>query len=33
VMTEILLRDPASKPAFVAGNQSPTPVLAMEQGR
>jgi len=33
VMTEILLRDPASKPAFVAGNQTPTPVLAMEQAR
>jgi penicillin-binding protein 2 len=32
VMTEILLRDPAAKPAFVASNQSAAPVVAMEQG-
>jgi penicillin-binding protein 2 len=28
VMTEILLRDPAAKPAFVAGNQGAVPVIA-----
>jgi penicillin-binding protein 2 len=34
VMTEILLRDPASKPAFVAANQAAVPVIAaVEQDR
>jgi hypothetical protein len=28
VMTEILLRNPAAKPAFVAGNQAAIPVIA-----
>jgi hypothetical protein len=28
VMTEILLRDPTAKPAFVAGDQGAIPVIA-----
>jgi penicillin-binding protein 2 len=34
VMTEILLRDPASKPVFIAGNQDAIPMVAtVEQPR